>query len=103
MNNKGGKTLKTFVWISAENSASDFIATLVQETKSGAYFQDPVLFSGSMRMNLDPFEQYTDRKPDSATSYDTLIKKKIKFSLYIRKIRWDLLQNHMTNGLLKYD
>ena len=24
--------------------------------------QDPVLFSGSMRMNLDPFEDYTDKQ-----------------------------------------
>ena len=24
--------------------------------------QDPVLFSGSLRMNLDPFEQYTDQQ-----------------------------------------
>jgi hypothetical protein len=57
-----------------------------------------------MRMNLDPFEQYTDRKPNSetATTYDTMIKK-IKFSSYIRKFRWDQLKNHMTNGLLKYD
>ena len=24
--------------------------------------QDPVLFSGSLRMNLDPFDQYTDQE-----------------------------------------
>lgn len=24
--------------------------------------QDPVLFSGTLRMNLDPFDQYTDQQ-----------------------------------------
>jgi len=32
----------------------------------------------------------------------TLIKKKIKFSSYIRKFRMEQLQSHMTNGLLTY-
>lgn len=26
------------------------------------YFQDPVLFSGTLRMNLDPFNMYDDDK-----------------------------------------
>lgn len=26
------------------------------------FFQDPVLFSGSLRMNLDPFERHTDEQ-----------------------------------------
>lgn len=29
-------------------------------------FQDPVLFSGSLRMNLDPFEQHSDKELWSA-------------------------------------
>ena len=29
-------------------------------------FQDPVLFSGSLRLNLDPFEKYTDDEVWSA-------------------------------------
>jgi hypothetical protein len=32
----------------------------------------------------------------------TTIKKKIKFSSYIRKFRLEQLQSHMTNGLLIY-
>ena len=27
-----------------------------------AYSQDPVLFSGSLRMNLDPFDAYSDKQ-----------------------------------------
>ena len=26
------------------------------------YFQDPLLFSGSIRFNLDPFDKYTDHE-----------------------------------------
>ena len=26
------------------------------------FFQDPVIFSGSLRMNLDPFEIFTDEQ-----------------------------------------
>jgi hypothetical protein len=37
--------------------------------------------------------------PDSGLCA-TLIKKKIKFSSYIRKFRVEQLQSHMTNGLL---
>lgn len=32
----------------------------MDEVFVSAIFQDPVLFSGSLRMNLDPFDTYTD-------------------------------------------
>lgn len=33
-----------------------------RELSCNSWFQDPVLFSGSMRMNLDPFDQYNEEQ-----------------------------------------
>lgn len=36
------------------------VDTGVNDKQFSTIFQDPVLFSGSLRMNLDPFDTYTD-------------------------------------------
>lgn len=37
------------------------------------FFQDPVVFSGSLRMNLDPFGQFCDRELWDALHHAHLI------------------------------
>ena len=38
--------------------------------------QDPVLFSGSLRMNLDPFDKYTDEQVKEPERFRMFYKKK---------------------------
>ncbi len=43
--------------------------------------QDPVLFSGSLRMNLDPFDKYTDEQVKEPERLMMFKKKRKYFSL----------------------
>ena len=54
------------------------------------FFKDPVLFSGSLRMNLDPFEHYTDSEVWTALEHAHLLD-------YVRSLP-DLLEHICTEG-----
>lgn len=83
------KWLRTFTeWKKKAKSRLLIVASSLLTTKF--VFQDPVLFTGSMRKNLDPFNQHTDEELWNALEE---VSNYVNYELVLRKTTLDAAWN----------
>lgn len=73
-------------------------STPIKQNDNLTNFQDPVLFSGTLRMNLDPFDKYTDEELWTALEHAHMkpfvqgLEKKMEHDIAEggENLRWDI-------------